>query len=59
MESEKEWKIEGYHKDSWHLLIERDFTSEKMARDFGHDLKKTGAMVPILFQFGEPVEEVK
>jgi len=56
---DKEWKIEGYHKESFHLLIERSFDSEKLARDFGHQLRKTGQMVPILFQFEEPVEEVK
>jgi len=56
---ETEWKIEGYHKDSWHLLIEREFGTEKEARDFGHSLKRTNAIVPILFFKEEPVEEVK
>ena len=59
MENKAEWKIEGYHKESFHLLIEREFSSEKMARDFGHELRKTNAIVPILFFKEEPVEEVK
>lgn len=56
---DQEWKIEGYHKDSWHLLIEREFTTEREARDFGHSLRRTNAIVPILFFKEEPVEEVK
>jgi hypothetical protein len=59
MEVKCEWKIEGYHKESFHLLIERGFNTEKEARDFGHSLKRTNAIVPILFFREEPIEEVK
>ena len=59
MEVKCEWKIEGYHNESYHLLIERSFNTEKEARDFGHQVKKTNKIVPILFFKDEPVEEVK
>lgn len=59
MEDSKNWKIEGYHKESFHLLIERTFTTEREAKDFGRQLRKTNKIVPILFQEEEPIEEVK
>ena len=59
MENKAEWKIEGYHKESFHLLIEREFSNEREARDFGHQVKKTNKIVPILFFREDPVEEVE
>lgn len=56
---EAKWKIEGYHKDSLHLLIERDFKTEIEARDFGRKLRNTNKIVPILFEDEVPVEEIK
>lgn len=59
MEDKKDWRIEGYHKESFHLLIERNFGTEKEARDFGHKVRKTNKIVPILFKGEDPIEEIK
>lgn len=56
---EVKWRVEGYHKDSLHLLIERDFKTEFEAKDFGRKLRNTNKIVPILFEGEVPVEEIK
>lgn len=56
---EVKWKVEGYHKESYHLLIERTFSTEKEAKAFGLKLRKTDKIVPVLLYEDEPIEEIK